>query len=143
MNIVDMVVTLEVSQVDTSSLNDGANPLVLNNALMSVISETFQLEMGPYVLMVFALPYDLSAVSSSARVVKAKGGWGGGDGDGGGGDGGGGDGVGGGGDGDGGGGDGGGGDGVGGGGDGDGVDVAVMITFWFWPMQWLPTRHAK
>ena len=111
-NIPDMVVTLEVSQLDTSSLK---YVIVLNNPLMSVINETFQLEMGPYVLMVFALPYDLSAASRSARVVKAKGGWGGGDGDGGGGDGGGGDGVGGGGD--------------GGGGDGGVVDAAVMVTF--------------
>ena len=110
LNIPDMVVTLEVSQLDTSSLNDADKPLVVNNPLMSVIKETFQLEMGPYVLMVFALPYIGSAASSSSRVVKAKGGWGGGNGDGGGGD-------------------GGGGDGVGGGGEGGGGDVAVTVTF--------------
>ena len=90
---------------------------------MSVMAETSQSAMGPYVAMaaVGLALYARTAVCREALVVKVPGGdgdGGGGLGDGGGGDGDGGEGEGG--DGDGGGGDGGGGDGDGGGGDGGG-----------------------
>ena len=52
LNMPPMSMTLDVSQLEISSLNP---PKELNNPFMLVIDETSQLEMGPYVLKAFAL----------------------------------------------------------------------------------------
>ena len=56
-NMPPMSLTLDVSQLEISSLNRHKveGYLELNNPFMLVIDETSQLEMGPYVLRAFAL----------------------------------------------------------------------------------------
>ena len=128
-NISLMSVTLEVSQLDVSAL---ILLNVLKSPLMSVMPETSQSAMGPYVAVAVASSelYASAAALRSASLVNmpgGEGGAGGGDGGGGGeGDGGGGEGEGGGGSGEGGG-DGGGGGGLGGEGTEGGKGVGALL----------------
>jgi hypothetical protein len=84
-----MSVTLEVSQLEMSSLKFDKSE---NSEPMSVIAETVQPEIGPYVLRAVArsLFHSWTAVSRAALVTKDGGGEGEGWGESGGGDGGGG-----------------------------------------------------
>ena len=69
-NILYMVVTLEVSQLDMSALNWYK---ALKSWLMSVTAETPQLEMGPYVAVAVAALalYSWAAVRREDESVKA------------------------------------------------------------------------
>ena len=119
-NIQCMVVTTEVSQLEMSALKSFK---YAKSSLMSVMTETFQSEMGPHVAVaaVGLALNDWTAVLKEALVVKIQGGGGGRLGGGSGNEGSGGDGGGIGGSGGEGGGGGGGGDGDGGGGEGGGI----------------------
>ena len=69
-NILYMVVTLEVSQLDMSALNWLK---ISKSSDMSVTAETPQLEMGPYVAVAVAVLalYSWAAVFREAVSVKA------------------------------------------------------------------------
>ena len=68
-NMPCMLVTLDVSQLDNSSLKFAKSR---NSSLMSVIDEKSQPEMGPYVLRAVARPstHIRTAACSSALVTK-------------------------------------------------------------------------
>ena len=69
LNIELMVVTLDVSQLEMSSLKEVK---LLNNESMSVIAETIQLAIGPCALRAAALSLTQSWTAASRAALVAK-----------------------------------------------------------------------